>query len=53
LCAGAAAAFALLAVPDGKALTLLSGTVIPGVSLFFALVFFPALLGLGRLRGRI
>jgi hypothetical protein len=38
---------------DGKALTLLSGTVIPGVSLFFALVFFPALLGLGRLRGRI
>lgn len=53
LCAGAAAAFALLAVPDGKALTLLSGTVIPGVSLFFALAFFPALLGLGRLRGRI
>lgn len=53
LCAGAAAAFALFAAPDGKTLSLLSGTLIPGVSLFFALVFFPALLGLGRLRGRI
>ena len=53
LCAGASAAFALLAAPDGKTLSLLSGTIVPGVSLFFALLFFPALLGLGRLRGRI
>ena len=53
LCAGAAAAFALLAAPDGRTLSLLSGTIIPGASRFFALVFFPALLGLGRLRGRI
>ena len=53
LCAGISAAFALLAAPDGKTLTLLSGTIIPAASLFFALVFFPSLLGLGRLRGRI
>ena len=53
LCAAAAAAFALFAAPDGRTLSLLSGTVIPGVSLSFALLFFPALLGMGRLRGRI
>ena len=53
LCAGISAALALLAAPDGKTLTLLSGTIIPAASLFFALVFFPSLLGFGRLRGRI
>jgi len=53
LCAAAAAAFALFAAPDAAALQLLSERLIPGANLFFALVFFPALLGLGRLRGRI
>ena len=53
LCAGASVVFALLAAPDAEALRLLSGTVIPAVNLFFALLFFPALLGIGRLRGRI
>lgn len=50
LSAAAAAAFALLAAPDQTALRLLSEKLIPGASLFFALVFFPALLGLGRFR---
>ena len=53
LCAAASAAFALLSAPDAKSLQLLSDTVIPGVSLFFALVFFPLLLGLGKRRGTI
>ena len=53
LCAVACCAFALLAAPDAAALSLLSRTVIPAVNLFFALVFFPAILLTGRKKGRL
>lgn len=52
-CALLALAFALLAAPDGAQLRLLSLRVIPAINLFFALVFFPLLLGFGAAKGRI
>ena len=44
---------ALLAAPDAESLALLSQTIIPACNLFFAFVFFPAILLTGRRRGRI
>ena len=51
--AAASCAFALLAAPDAESLSLLSQTIIPACNLFFAFVFFPAILLTGRRRGRI
>lgn len=42
--AAAACAFALLAAPDAESLSLLSRRIIPACNLFFAFVFFPAIL---------
>ena len=53
LCALVCCAFALLAAPDAAALSRLSRTVIPAANLFFALVFFPAILLTGKRRGRL
>ncbi|MBR0207262.1 MAG: GerAB/ArcD/ProY family transporter [Oscillospiraceae bacterium] len=53
LCAASACAFALLAAPDAAALSLLSRTLIPAVNLFFALVFFPAIILTGKKKGRL
>ena len=51
--AAAACVFALFAAPDAQSLSLLSQTVIPACNLFFAFVFFPAILLTGRRKGRI
>lgn len=51
--AAAACAFALLAAPDAQSLSLLSQTLVPACNLFFAFVFFPAVLLTGRRKGRI
>lgn len=51
--AAASCVFALLAAPDAQTLSLLSQTIIPAANLFFAFVFFPAILLTGRLRGRL
>lgn len=53
LCALLALVFALTAAPDGAQLSALSDRFIPAASLFFALLFFPGLLGYGAAKGRI
>ena len=53
LCGGVSLAFALLAAPDAQRLETLSMTVIPAANLFFALVFFPAVLITGRVKRRL
>ena len=49
----AACAFALFAAPDARTLSLLSQTIIPAANLFFAFVFFPAILLTGKRRGHL
>jgi hypothetical protein len=53
LCAAVCCSFALLAAPDAAALTLLSQTIIPAANLFFAFVFFPAVVLTGKRKGRL
>ncbi len=51
--AAASCAFALLAAPDAESLALLSQIIIPAANLFFAFVFFPAILLTGKRKGRL
>ena len=53
LCSAAVCAFAMLAAPDAAALSLLSQTIIPASNLFFALVFLPGIILLGKKKGRL